>query len=113
MDIQQSGTDNFAHLVVGAVIIILLFAFVYPFTGGFISQDPQTAGFHYGSTSLFENPDTFLQIYLKSLEISIKSFTLTGVSNYTVLGVGRFLMGVESFLGMVFIALLSSSLANQ
>lgn len=103
-------------LVATAIAVILVFAFLYPMTGhiedlmlpegnraiGYLVSTPLDAPGYYATV-----------VFPKSLYLSVTTFTLVGSNQVGAVGPARFLVALESMLGVAFLALLVASLVPE
>jgi hypothetical protein len=96
-----------------AVAVILAFAVLFPFAGGFVDTTGDTS-ITYTVSDAFDAPASFVATVLaKSFHLSVLTFTLVGAEGLAPVGVTRFLVDLEALLGMGFLALLVASLIRD
>lgn len=111
--VMRYGTDPW-NVVGSSLVIILICALLYPFTGGIM----ETAGrevLNYELRNLTEiSPRRLLAVFLTSLYFSVITFGTLGYGDIQpVGGWARALASVESLLGALLLALLVYVLARQ
>lgn len=114
MTVRQSMLTSPSRVVVAAIVVILVFALLFPFVGGFTETAPTGTTITY-ALDVSDLPESGLVVSIlrRSLHLSVQTFTLTGASGYTTVVEARYLADLESLLGMGFLALFTASLVRE
>lgn len=114
MDIRRPTTASPWRVAGAALAVILLFAVSFPFVGGIAEPIPNENNVVIYKLTLSDfSPYYAALIFLKSLHLSVQTFTLAGSTDLTPLAGARFLADAESLLGMAFLALFTASLVGE
>ena len=101
------------RIVWTAFVVILTFALLFPFTGGFAKTTPDRAVTYTVSDPLGTPAWFLVSAFTESLHLSVQTFTLVGAEGLVPMGATRFLVDLEALLGMGFLALLVASLIRE